>query len=48
MKDAKKGGWGYVGRIKNQGSQVVKAPFQTTPKKSGTVKTGRDLRAGRK
>ena len=45
MKDGRKS---YIGRIKNQGSQVVQAPIQTTPKKSGTVKTGRDLRTGRK
>ena len=36
---------GYVGKIKNQGSQVVKAPNQITPPaKKGTVKTGGDLR----
>lgn len=39
---------GYAGRIKNGGTQVVKAPKQTTDAKKGTVKTGRDLRAGRK
>lgn len=38
----------YVGRIKNAGSQVVKAPHQTTDAKKGTVKTGRDLRTGKK
>lgn len=38
----------YIGRIKNAGSQVVEAPKQTTEKKTGKVKTGRDLRAGRK
>jgi hypothetical protein len=38
----------YVGKIKNGGTQVVKAPIQTTDAKKGTVKTGKDLRAGRK
>ena len=38
----------YIGRIKNAGSQVVEAPKQETEKKTGKVKTGRDLRAGRK
>jgi len=37
---------GYVGRIKNQGTQNVKAPHQSTPSKSGKVKTGGDLRTG--
>lgn len=38
----------YKGRIKNGGSQVVKAPnlVRDTPK--GTVKTGNDLRSGKK
>lgn len=40
---------GYIGRIKNGGSQVVKAPNQsTTGGKNGTVKTGKDLRTGNK
>ena len=39
---------GYIGRIKNSGSQVVKAPNQTTDAKKGTVKTGSDLRTGKK
>ena len=40
---------GYVGKIKNQGTQVVKAPSQITPPaKKGTVKTGSDLRTGKK
>lgn len=39
---------GYVGKIKNGGTQVVKAPHQTTDAKKGTVKTGRDLRVGKK
>lgn len=38
----------YKGRIKNGGSQVVKAPnlVRDTPK--GAVKTGSDLRTGKK
>lgn len=39
---------GYVGRIKQGGTQVVQAPNQHTEPKKGTVKTGRDLRTGRK
>lgn len=39
---------GYAGSIKNAGTQVVKAPAQTTDQKKGTVKTGGDLRSGRK
>lgn len=39
---------GYVGRIKNAGSQVVKAPNQQANPKKGTVKTGKDLRTGKK
>ena len=40
MKDGgKRGGFGYVGRIKNSGPQVVQAPIQTTVSKKGTVKT---------
>lgn len=39
---------GYIGRIKNSGTQVVKAPHQTTAAKKGTVKKGGDLRAGKK
>ncbi len=38
----------YAGKIKNSGTQIVKAPRQSTDAKKGTVKTGRDLRAGRK
>lgn len=38
----------YVGKIKNGGSQVVKAPVQSTDAKKGTVKTGSDLRTGKK
>jgi len=36
----------YVGRVKNQGTQIVKAPHQTTPQKKGNVKSGSDLRSG--
>ena len=43
----KSGGFGYVGRIKNSGAQVVQA-IQTTVSKKGTVKTGNDLRIGKK
>ena len=39
---------GYVGRIKNGGTQVVKAPNQQTNAKKGTVHTGGDLRTGKK
>lgn len=38
---------GYVGRIKNSGSQVVKAPNQQVNTTKGTVKTGKDLRTGK-
>lgn len=38
----------YAGKIKNGGTQIVKAPQQTTDAKKGTVKTGRDLRTGGK
>lgn len=39
---------GYAGKIKQTGTQVVKAPCQTTGQKTGTVKTGNDLRSGKK
>ena len=39
---------GYVGRIKNGGTQVVKAPNQPTDAKKGVVHTGSDLRTGKK
>ncbi len=39
---------GYTGRIKNSGTQVVKAPHQSTDRKTGTVKKGTDLRSGKK
>lgn len=38
----------YAGKIKNTGTQVVQAPKQTAPQKKGTVKTGSDLRSGKK
>jgi hypothetical protein len=38
---------GYIGKIKNSGSQVVKAPNQVTDAKKGTVKKGEDLRTGK-
>ena len=41
----KRGGFGYVGRIKNSGPQVVQAPIQTTVSKKGTVKTGNAARS---
>lgn len=44
----KRGGFGYVGRIKNSGPQVVQAPIQTTVQKKGTVRMGNDLRSGKK
>ena len=39
---------GYAGSIKNSGTQVVKAPAQSVDPKKGTVKTGSDLRIGKK
>lgn len=39
---------GYIGKIKNGGTQVVKAPNQITDQKKGIVKTGHDLRSGKK
>lgn len=48
MKNGKREGFGYVGRIKNAGAQVVQAPIQTTVQKKGTVRTGSDLRSGKK
>ncbi len=39
---------GYAGRIAQTGSQIVKAPGQTAPKKTGgKVKRGEDLRMGK-
>ena len=39
---------GYIGNIKNGGTQMVKAPNQVKEQKEGTVKTGSDLRTGKK
>lgn len=39
---------GYAGKISNTGAQVVKAPNQSVKKGSGKVKTGSDLRSGKK
>ena len=38
----------YIGKIKNSATQNVKAPHQTTDAKKATVKTGKDLRCGKK
>lgn len=38
---------GYVGNIKNSGSQVVKAPHQSAEHGKSTVHSGSDLRAGK-
>lgn len=38
----------YAGKIKNAGTQVVQAPAQTAAQKKGKVKTGGDLRTGKK
>lgn len=46
MKNSGKGK-GYVGKISNAGTQVVKAPFQTPKNTHGTVKRGNDLRTGK-
>lgn len=37
----------YAGRIRNGGTQIVKAPNQSTAPKKGAVRTGKDLRAGK-
>ena len=40
---------GYAGKIKNQGTQNIKAPYGTGGTAKGTVKiTGNDLRTGSK
>ena len=39
---------GYAGKIRQGGTQVVKAPSQSADPKKGTVKTGSDLRTGKK
>lgn len=38
---------GYIGAIKNTGTQVVKAPHQIAAAKTGKVRTGKDLRTGK-
>ena len=38
----------YIGSIKNGSTQKVQAPHQTKDGKNGTVKTGSDLRTGKK
>lgn len=43
-----KGHKGYIGKIQNTGSQIVKAPHQITQSKTGKVRTGADLRTGKK
>jgi hypothetical protein len=35
----------YEGKVRNTGSQVVKAPYQHENKDSGKVHTGNDLRS---
>ena len=37
---------GYIGKIKNSGSQVVKAPFTAESGPKGVVHKGTDLREG--
>lgn len=44
---AEQGKSAYIGKIKNGGTQNVKAPHQSTDTKKGTVKTGKDLRCGK-
>lgn len=39
---------GYIGKVANTGAQVVKAPTQTVKKGTGKVKSGSDLRSGKK
>lgn len=42
-------GSGYIGKIKNSGTQMVKAPNQVKPGTGkSTIKTGTDLRSGKK
>lgn len=38
----------YAGKIKNGGTQIVKAPSQHTDPKKGKVQHGSDLRTGKK
>ncbi len=39
---------GYEGKITNKGAQMVKAPFAQPAGKDPKVKTGGDLRVGKK
>lgn len=39
---------GYIGKINQHGSQVIKAPNQSKDAPRGKVKTGNDLRTGKK
>lgn len=39
---------GYVGKITQHGTQVIKAPNQVKDAPKGKVKTGSDLRTGKK
>ena len=38
---------GYIGKITNGATQNIKAPNQVKTSKTGTVKTGTDLRTGK-
>lgn len=38
---------GYIGKIKNSGAQVVKAPYKTAKKAKAKAIKGNDLRNGR-
>lgn len=48
MAEKKGSACGYAGRVKNSGTQTVKAPLQTVDQKKGKVMKGTDLRTGRK
>ena len=39
--------WGYIGRIKSGGQQVVKAPVLKRDSNKSVVKNGDDLRNGK-
>ena len=39
---------GYTGKVKPGGAQYVKAPFPNSTGKSPKIKTGEDLRTGKK
>lgn len=39
---------GYIGKIRQGGTQVIKAPNQVKDTPKGSVKTGSDLRTGKK